>query len=150
VIVVDANILLYAYDAGDPRHFQVASWLERVFSGSDDVGLPLTVLLAFARITSDPRVYETPRDPEEAISLIEGWLGRSNVQLIGPTQTHWKTLTRLVTAGKVRGSMLMDAHIAALAIEFGAILATTDRDFSRFPGLRTIDPTSDGASTNVD
>lgn len=143
MIVVDANVLLYAYDAGDPRHLRAASWLEGVFGGSDDIGLPLTTVLAFVRITTDPRVYETPRDPKEAISLVESWLGRSNVQLIGPTERHWKTLDRLVTAGKARGSLVMDAHVAALAVERGAPLATTDRDFARFPDLRTIDPTRD-------
>lgn len=143
MIVVDANILLYAYDAGDPRHLRAASWLEGVFGGSDDVGLPLTTILAFVRISTDPRIYETPRDPEEAIALVGSWLGRSNVQLIGPTERHWATFGRLATAGKARGSMVMDAHIAALAVERGATLATTDRDFTRFPDLRTIDPTRD-------
>lgn len=141
MIVVDANVLLYAYDATDPRHQRAASWLEGAFGGSDDVGLPLTTILAFVRISTDPRVYETPRDPEEVIGLVGTWLSRSNVHLIGPTERHWKTFGRLMAAGKVRGSLVMDAHVAALAVEHGATLATTDRDFSRFPGLRTIDPT---------
>jgi len=143
VILVDANVLLYAYDAGDPRHAQAAKWLERAFGGSTDVGIPLTAILAFIRISTDPRVYEKPRDPDDAISLVETWLARSNVQLIGPTDRHWPTLRRLVAAGKARGSLIMDAHLAALATERGASLATTDRDFARFPGLRTVDPTSD-------
>jgi len=143
VIVVDANVLLYAYDAADPRHQKAASWLERAFGGSDDVGLPLTVVLAFIRIATDPRVYEAPRDPVEAVELVHAWLSRTNVHLIGPTEGHWTTLGRLVTVGKARGSMIMDAHVAALALERGATLATTDSDFTRFPGLRTVDPTGD-------
>lgn len=142
MILVDANVLLYAFDAGDPRHAQAAAWLERNLSGPTDVGIPLTAILAFIRISTDPRVYETPREPADAIKLVETWLARSNVRVIGPTERHWTTLDRLVAAGKVRGSTIMDAHLAALAMEHGASLATTDRDFARFPGLRTIDPTS--------
>ncbi len=143
MILIDANVLLYAYDASDPRHRRAASWLETVFGGSEDVGLPLMTILAFARIATDPRVYQRPRDPEAAIGLVQTWLDRANVHMIGPTERHWQTLAALARSGKARGSMLMDAHLAALALERGAILASTDRDFARFPGLRTIDPTSD-------
>lgn len=149
MIVVDANVLLYAYDSADPRHRRAAAWLERTFGGPDAVGIPLTVLLAFIRIATDPRVYETPRDPEEAIAIVGSWLSRSNVHLIGPTDLHWATLGRMVNAGKARGSMIMDAHVGALALEHGATLATTDRDFSRFPGVRTVDPTSERGSVQV-
>ena len=75
------------------------------------------------------------------IGLVESWLRRANVQLVGPTDAHWQTLAGLAAGGQARGPMLMDAHLAALALEHGATLATTDRDFSRFAALRTIDPT---------
>lgn len=142
MIVVDANILLYAYDQSDPRHLPAARWLETTVGGAEEVGLALATVLAFIRISSDPRIYQAPIGAAQAIGLVESWLRRVNVQLIGPTDAHWRTLAELVVAGQARGPMLMDAHLAALTMEHGATLATVDRDFSRFPGLRTIDPTA--------
>jgi toxin-antitoxin system PIN domain toxin len=142
VIVVDANILLYAYDRADPRHRTAARWLETVLGGSDQVGFALTTLLAFIRISTDPRVYERPMAPTTAIRHVERWLERSNVQMIGPNDRHWTRLADLITRGQARGPLVMDAHLATLAIEHGATLATTDRDLRRFPDLRTIDPTA--------
>lgn len=149
MIVVDANVLLYAYDRSDPRHEPAARWLEATVGGDEDVGLALTTLLAFIRISTDPRVYQAPMDAAGAIELVESWLRRANVQLIGPTDGHWRSLAGLVVAGQARGPVLMDAHLAALTMEHGGTLATVDRDFARFPGLRTIDPTANrSASTS--
>lgn len=142
MIVVDANVLLYAYDRSDPRHRAAARWLESTIGGDGEVGLALTTVLAFLRISTDPRVYQTPVAAAHAIELVESWLARANVHVVGPTDRHWTTLADLVAAGQARGPVLMDAHLAALTIEHGATLATVDRDFSRFPGLRTIDPTA--------
>lgn len=142
MIVIDANVLLYAHDSTDPRHGPTARWLEATVDGDEVVGLALVTLLAFIRISTDPRVYQTPITATRAIGLVESWLGRGNVHLIGPTDAHWRTLADLVVGGKARGPVVMDAHLAALTVEHGATLATTDRDFSRFPGVRTIDPTS--------
>jgi toxin-antitoxin system PIN domain toxin len=148
LIVIDANVLLYAHDSSDARHPPAARWLEAAIGGTEAVGLALTTVLAFIRIATDPRVYTIPIDASQAIDLVESWLRRANVQLIGPTDAHWRTLTDLAVAGQARGPVLMDAHLAALTLEHGATLATTDRDFARFPGLRTIDPTADrGAPT---
>jgi len=141
VIVIDANVLLYAYDRADPHHETAARWLEATIGGEEQVGLALTTLLAFVRISTDPRVYEAPIDAARAIDIVESWLERANVQMIGPSDAHWATLASLVAAGRARGPVLMDAHLAALVLEHGAVLATVDRDFSRFPGLRTMDPT---------
>jgi len=142
VIVVDANLLLYAYDRSDPHHTAAASFLESTIGGDAEVGLALTTVLAFIRISTDPRVYKKPTSPAQAIGLVESWFRRSNVHAIGPTDRHWTTLADLVASGQARGPLLMDAHLAVLTIEHGATLATTDRDFSRFQGLRTIDPTA--------
>jgi uncharacterized protein len=142
VILIDANILLYAHDASDPRHESAVAWLEGTIGGTDTVGFALTTVLAFIRIATDPRVYANPMSSSTAIALVASWFGRSNVRLVSPTGAHWQTLTDLADTGQARGPVLMDAHLAALAIEHGASLATVDRDFSRFRGLRTIDPTA--------
>lgn len=142
MIVVDANILLYAHDRRSPRHAAAAGWLTGVMDGPGPIGLSLATVLAFIRIITDPRVYEVPRATDWAVQEVQRWVGRGNVRLIAPTDRHWETLAGLLAAGKARGSLVMDAHLAALTIEHGATLATSDRDFARFPGLRTIDPTA--------
>lgn len=142
MIIVDANVLLYAYDGSDPRHGRAARWLEGTVGGGEEVGLALTTVLAFIRISTDPRVYKLPIEPARAIELVDSWLRRTNVHLLGPTDQHWSTLANLAIAGQARGPVMMDAHVAALTMEHGGVLATVDRDFSRFPGLRTIDPTA--------
>jgi toxin-antitoxin system PIN domain toxin len=142
VIVIDANILLYAYDRSEPRHHAAASWFEATIGRDVSVGLALTTVLAFIRISTDPRVYEAPLRSDQAIDLVRSWLERDNVQLIGPSEAHWTTLAAVAVAGQARGPLLMDAHLATLTLEHGATLATVDRDFSRFSGLRTFDPTT--------
>lgn len=142
MIVIDANVLLYAYDRADPRHRTAARWLEATLGGNDQVGLALTTLLAFVRIATDPRVYERPMVPEVAVGHVRRWLDRRNVQLISPSERHWARLVDVMAGGQARGALVMDAHLAALTMEHGARLATTDRDFKRFSGLRTVDPTT--------
>ncbi len=142
MIVIDANILLHAYDRSSPRHVPASRWLQATIDGADDVGLALVTVLAFIRLTTDPRVYQVPMKTGRAIELVDSWLRRTNVQLIGPTDRHWATIAGLAANGQARGPLVMDAHLAALTMEHGATLATTDRDFKRFDGLRTMDPTA--------
>jgi toxin-antitoxin system PIN domain toxin len=144
MILLDANVLLCAHDSSDPRSEVVRAWLERTVSSEPDVRLPLTSALAFIRISTDPRVYERPRDPGEAIAVVEAMLSRANVSLAIPGARHWPLLARSAADGQARGRHLTDAHLAALAIEHGATLATTDRGFARYGGLRTLDPSRPG------
>ncbi len=140
MIVVDANVLIYAYDSRSERHAQAATWLERTLNGDEDVRFPLMTLLAFVRITTNPRVFEHPLDPGAAIAIVRAWLSRPNVRIVDPTDRHWEALAATAAAGQARGPLVMDAHLATLTSEYGATLATTDRGFARFPRLRTIDP----------
>ena len=135
-------MLLYAHDSRDPRHAAVRAWLERTVEAEDDLRLPLTTVLAFIRISTDARVYEQPREPADAIAIIEELLARPNVSLAIPGDRHWRLLAVTADAGQARGAHLMDAHLAALAMEHGASLASTDRDFARYRGLRIVDPTA--------
>jgi toxin-antitoxin system PIN domain toxin len=140
MIVIDANILLYAYDEDDPRYPVVSPWFEAQMMGSDDVGLSLLAILAFLRISTDHRVFHQPRPVATALAIVDSWLARPNVRLLEPTSGHWTTLADAAAGGQARGPQLMDAHLAALTIEHGGTLATADRGFARYPGLRTIDP----------
>jgi toxin-antitoxin system PIN domain toxin len=83
---------------------------------------------------------ENPLSVDEAAAIVADWLERPMVTLLNPGERHWETLCDLMAKGQARGSLIMDAHLAALAIEHGAILATSDRDFARFPGLKFFNP----------
>ena len=140
MIVVDANLLLYAYDASSAAHDAARAWLEETLSSSDPVGLPWATLLAFLRISTNPRALTRPLSMAEASAIVDAWLSQPCVTIAEPGERHWEVLAGLLAAGQVRGPLVSDAHLAALAIEHGATLATTDRDFARFDGLRTSNP----------
>ena len=140
MILVDANLLLYAYDDSSPRHSAARGWLEDVLSGDERVGLGLQAILAFIRISTNLSVYEEPLRPGDAIAIVSSWLERPFVDLVSPGDRHWQILSDVADGGQARGPVLMDAHLAALTIEHGATLATTDRGFARFPGLRFKNP----------
>ena len=140
MILLDANLLLYAYDPSSPHHHAARNWLEKTLSAREQVGLPWMTLLAFVRISTSPRPLEHPLSLTEAADIVAAWLERPMVTLLNPSERHWEILRALMTEGQVHGALIMDAHLAALAIEHGAILATTDRDFARFPGLKFFNP----------
>jgi toxin-antitoxin system PIN domain toxin len=140
VILVDANVLLYAYNASDPRHAQARTWLEGAVAGPTPIRLAWVTVLAFVRIGTNPRVFAQPMSLAEATATVSRWLAQPNLGLVEPTGRHWEILERLLVVGQARGDLVTDAHLAALALEHGAAVCTTDRDFARFPGLRVIDP----------
>lgn len=142
MIIRDANVLLYAIDRSSPRHEPARVWLEAALSGDDEVGFPLVSLLAFIRMGTDPRVYETPLPTSEAIALVRSWLERPNAGLAQPSAAHRVRLQEQAENGRARGALVMDAHLAALAAEHGATICSTDRDLARFKGVKVIDPTS--------
>lgn len=140
MILIDANLLLYAHDASSSRHAQARAWLEAVMSGDEDVRLSLVTLLAFVRIGTNPAVFSAPLTVSEAIDVVAEWLDLPNVSVAEPTVRHWSVLAKVADEGQVRGAGVMDAHLAALATEHGATLCSTDRDFARFPGLASRNP----------
>jgi toxin-antitoxin system PIN domain toxin len=142
VILIDANVLLYAYNASDPRHPKARAWLEGAVAGPTPIRLAWVTVLAFVRIGTNPRAFAQPMSLAEATATVSRWLEQPSVGLIEPTPRHWEILEPLLGAAQARGDLVTDAHLAALAIEHGASVCTTDRDFARFPGLRTIDPLS--------
>jgi len=140
VILLDANILLYAFDAAAPEHPRMRSWLEEHLTGSEDVAIPWITFWAFVRISTNFRLSERPLDPEAAFRVVEGLIGRPQVMIVEPGPRHMQLLEQMVRDGQAAGPRVTDAALAALAIEQGATLASTDRDFSRFPDLRWINP----------
>ena len=140
MIVLDANLLLYAHDSESPVHDRARSWLENTLIVEAEVGIALVSLLAFVRVGTHPSIFRRPMTVPAAFEIVFGWLDRPNVGIVHPTRRHFELVAELARTGKVRGADLMDAHIAALAIEHGATLCTSDRGFARFKGLRSEDP----------
>ena len=140
MIVVDANLLIYAVNQDSPPHLRAKSWLEAAVSGTETVGLPWTVLLAFLRLTTRAGFFQRPLSVEDAFDLIDGWLKQPSVTVVEPTSHHLRILRDLVLLFGTGGNLTSDAHLAALAVEHGAELCSTDADFARFPGLRWRNP----------
>ncbi len=136
MIVIDVNLLLYAYDSASLEHDRAAAWLDQRLSSSATIGLSWHTILSFIRISTSLKMILRPMELDEAVSIVSDWMARPNVSIIGPTERHWEIFSQLLPRLRVRGSLIMDAHLAALAIEHGATLCTNDRDFARFPGLR--------------
>lgn len=140
MILVDANLLLYAYHERAEQHRAARAWLEATLSGSELVRFPWITLWAFLRISTNPRVFEQPLTGREATQAVSSWLAQPIAAVLEPAERYWQILEGLMQEGQVAGPLVMDAAIAALAIEHGATLHTTDRDFSRFDGLKWRNP----------
>jgi len=110
--------------------------MQAALSRTENIGLAWDAILAFLRIATSPRIFAAPLQLDSAVSVIDEWLKSPHVMIVGPTEQHWSIFTKLLPAGRARGSLIMDAHLAALAIEHGAVLCPNDRDFMRFPGLK--------------
>jgi hypothetical protein len=140
VILLDANVLIYAIDADSPQHERARRWLEQTLSSDTAVGLPWIVVLAFVRITTRAGVLRQQLSAEDAIAFVDQWLDQPYVEMVGPGPAHWPLLKQLLRAAGAAGNLTTDAHLAALAIEGGCELASTDHDFRRFAGVRLINP----------
>jgi toxin-antitoxin system PIN domain toxin len=143
VILVDANVLLYAYDSSSPQHDRARTWLETALADQPDVRIALVTLLAFVRIATNVRLFTNPFDVDEAAAIVASWLALPNVSIAEPTSSHWPAMAAAAKNAQVSGPGVMDAHVAALALASGATLCTSDKGFARFDGLKRIDPISD-------
>ncbi len=140
MIVPDVNVLLYAVDETSRPHDVARTWLEQSLSGIETVAFSWSVVIAFLRLSTRPAVFSEPLIPQQAFDLVEGWLSQPSVVVIDPTERHLGVLRGLLDAVGTAGNLVPDAHLAALAIEHGGTIASSDRDFGRFPGLRWTDP----------
>ena len=141
MIIPDVNILVYAYNKDAKQHKVAREWWERTLDQSQPVGLPWVTILGFIRISTQRRIIEHPMFPHQAIARVRSWLELPNVEIISPGEDHGDILFRLIEEVGTAGDLTTDAHLAALAIEHGAELVSTDTDFARFRGLRWFDPT---------
>jgi len=138
--LIDANLLLYAYHPRAAEHEASRVWLEAMLSGSELVRFAWITLWAFLRISTNPRVFENPLSMAEAGAAVSSWLAQPAAGILDPGERHWEILRELTTHGQTAGPLVMDAALAAIAIEHGATLCTTDRDFARFADLTWTNP----------
>lgn len=139
--LLDANVLLYAYNSDSAHHAVCKQWLESALNADEPVGLPWQTLLAFIRIATNPRAVAAPLSAVQACDTVAALLARPNVVVVEAAEQFWAILQRLIHSARVTGPLVTDAALAALAFEQGAVLCSTDRDFRRFDGLRIVDPT---------
>ncbi len=140
MILVDANLLVYAHVASFPQHAAARKWLDGKLNGPAPVGMPWESLLAFLRLVTNPRVFEQPETTAAAWDQVEAWLTCANAWIPLPTESHRSVLGDLLSKTHAQANLVPDAHLAALAIEHGLVLCSTDGDFARFPGLRWENP----------
>ncbi|MBA3365260.1 MAG: type II toxin-antitoxin system VapC family toxin [Actinobacteria bacterium] len=138
--LVDANLLVYAVDETSPHHARAKPWLEHQLSGSETLGFAWAVLLAFVRLATNPRLFESPLTADEAFDLVDSWLAQPSATVVHPTDRHSRLLRELLAPLGTAGNLTTDAHLAALSVEHGAALCSGDSDFARFPRVRWINP----------
>ena len=140
MIILDVNVLIYAYSADIAQHAKTALWLENRLAGTDLIGLPWQTTWGFIRISTHARLWPHPGTVKQVFGIVRSLLARPNVTAVNPGPRHAEILERLVADHQAAGSLVPDAALAALAFENGAELASCDQDFSRFTGLRWINP----------
>lgn len=138
--IVDLNLLLYAVNRDAPAHEAARTWWEEALSGDEQVGLTWVVLLGFLRLSTRPAVMPMPLSPSQAAGLVDEWFGQAACVVVHPGERHWEILRSLLEAAGSAGNLTTDAHLAAVAIEHGATLYSTDGDFGRFAGLEYVNP----------
>jgi toxin-antitoxin system PIN domain toxin len=136
MILIDVNVLVYAHRADAPRHAAYLQWLEALINGDRAYGFSDLVLSGFLRVVTHPRVFSPPSDLVSALAFAHAIRNRPNAVPLTPGPRHWDIFKGLCESAGARGNLIPDAYLAALAIESGSEWITTDRDYSRFPGLQ--------------
>lgn len=140
MVLPDVNVLVYAHREDTEQHVQCRRWLEATINGEERYAVSELVLSGFIRVVTHPKVFAKPSTLAQALEFAEQVRDQPNAMLIEPGERHWSIFRRLCTEAKVKGNLVPDAYFAALAIEGGCEWITTDRDFSRFGGLRWRSP----------
>lgn len=141
--IIDANIFLYAYHPASPYHERCRRWLEIALSGVEPVGLAWMTVFAFLRIVTSPRIFDHPLTMAEAQEAVSAWFAQPAVVALEAGERYWTIFSTLLRDAQVSGPLVMDAALAALAVEHGATVCSTDRDFLRFPGVTVLNPLAD-------
>jgi hypothetical protein len=138
--IVDINLLIYAINKDTPHHSKAKKWLEHSLSSDEPFGFAWIVILGFLRIVTNGRIMPTPLSPDVAFATVDEWLQQPPSVTIAPSHRHWNIFKEILMPLGTAANLTSDAHLAALAIEHGARLYSTDNDFSRFQSLRWTNP----------
>lgn len=138
--ILDANLLIYAFNPLDRAHRAAFRWLEEMLSGDDIVAIPMFALAALVRVSTHPSLDRIPERMKEVQRFVDDLISLPNVRVLHTDDKHWGELKQVLNESHVCGPTVTDAQFAALALQHNAILYTTDRDFRRFPRLRYINP----------
>ncbi|HZO97854.1 MAG TPA: TA system VapC family ribonuclease toxin [Gaiellaceae bacterium] len=144
-MLVDASLLLFAVDESSPFHATASRWLAQQLNGRRRVGLPWQSLGAFLRISTNPRAAEHPLSPDQAWAYVEAWLEADVAWVPEPTRHHGEVLGSLIRTHQLRGNLVADAQLAALAVEHGLAIVSADTDFARFREVRWLNPLAEGS-----
>ncbi len=139
MILPDVNLLVYAHDTTSEFHDSAAAWLKDALT-TQQVFFTWHTIAGFLRIVTNNRIYENPLDMPRAIQIVDSWLALDSAHLVSLKKANWPTFAKMLLEAQATGNLVMDAHLAAMAASCGATLASTDRDFTRFPGLQFTDP----------
>lgn len=140
MILPDANLILYAHIKDFPQHSASKIWLEKILADREIIGLSWQIITAFIRVGTNPKLFKIPMGIRQAEKRIEALFDCPTVKIVTPTDRHWKIFLKLLKESKAVGNLVMDAHLAALAIENNARIASTDTDFKLFSDLEYFNP----------
>ncbi len=140
MIVPDINMLVYAYNEGSPLYQTAKEWWEELINGSEEVGLPWAVSTGFVRLMANPRVVTPPLAPVVSLDHVRNWLEFPHIIAINPGPSHLEMMRQTLEMSGTSRNVVTDAHIAAIALEYGAEVHSKDSGFGRLPGLRWRDP----------
>ncbi len=149
MIIPDINLLLYAHDSGSPLHAKAAAWWQSCLSGAEPIGLLHVVVFGFVRIATNARAFLKPMTPAEAAGHVRSWLEQPPVQVLDPGPDHLRQTLKLLEALGTAGNLVSDAQMAALAIDYNAVLHTADAHFVRFQSLRWFNPLTGTGSASL-
>ena len=140
MIITDVNLLVYAYSSKSSFHTEARAWWEDLLNHQEPVAVPWVCVLGFIRLVTHAKVLEMPMTPEAAITHVQSWFERPNVERLEPGPRHLEFLSKMVSAAGTAGNLTTDVHLAALAVEHQCELHSNDADFARFPGLKWTNP----------
>jgi toxin-antitoxin system PIN domain toxin len=145
MILPDVNLLIYAHNVRAVHHPKARQWWNDCLAGPEGVALAWTVILGFVRISTNPKISDRPMGVNSAMERVKEWLDLPHIQVVHPGEQHFNSWSSLLRKIGTAGNLTSDAHLAALAMERGLVLYTTDADFARFPGLKWRNPLQEDA-----